>query len=123
MNEQATLDRTDDQTRPAQAGPTFIEYVEQYRCPHCESVIHADAVVGNIQRDDQGRTMRQIRIWCDHCEALYEALMRVNGERLSVEQPPTRVTDRKTLALFSHRLAHLRGDKFVTRPKAAAQAC
>ena len=92
----------------------FVEYVEQYRCPRCDSALPSACVQGNtFTSPSDGRMHRGVRVYCDHCDALFSAMFLISDGRLLIESGPTLVTAPLERERFMRRLRLLRGDREV----------
>jgi hypothetical protein len=91
----------------------MLTYTEQYHCPQCSGAIAPECVSGKLENALQNRIgpmRRVVRIYCDHCDVMYEASFSIVQGYLQPEGPPRLVTDGRVKESFMRRVGHFRGD-------------
>ena len=91
-------------------GATFLHYLPQYECPACESVIPPQHVFGASFDAEDFRIRRMVRVYCKHCDEVFEAKIALSGGVWHVEDGPRRCTSSPERKKVMASVARLGGD-------------
>jgi hypothetical protein len=78
-------------------GP-IVEPVDQFLCPQCKSPLDSACVHGNNE-EIEGRTVRMIRVYCEHCDAGFACPCGIGGGFLRPLKTPRKLTGNELSSL------------------------
>jgi hypothetical protein len=87
----------------------MIELTETYRCPQCDGAVPVTNVKSRIVPDTVGPTTRTLQVYCEHCNAAWQAEFILRGLAWELSGQAQRITDKRTRKGLLDHLAKVRG--------------